>query len=196
MSSPPIVGVPSLMKWLSGPSFRIRLPKPTDCSRRMYGGMRMTIEREGEQQALDQLDGAHRIGAAAHGRFAARRVDEPVEADPARRLDEDDVAVAQPRRERARGPLSASRTRTIRAGAEAGRLGALGDARRAVADHDEPVDRPCGRLADRAMARRRAASPSSSISPSTATRRPGSPASRSSAARPSRARRCTCRRRR
>ena len=43
ISTPPIVGVPSLVKCEAGPSARIRLPKPNRRSSAMNGGMRMTI---------------------------------------------------------------------------------------------------------------------------------------------------------
>ena len=105
-------------------------------------------QREREQQALDQLDRAHRTGRS-DGRFP-EAVDEPVEPDPARRLDEDDVAVAQPRRdrlERRLGVADADDPGRVQPGG----LGALGDARRAVADDHQPVDRSCGGLADGAM---------------------------------------------
>ena len=56
---------------------------------------------EREEQALDQLDlgelARHRAAPVAE--LAPEAVDDRIEPDPARRLDQDDVAVAQPRRQ-------------------------------------------------------------------------------------------------
>ena len=105
-------------------------------------------QREGEQQALDQLDRAHRTGRS-DGRVL-EAFDEPVEPDPARRLDEHHVAVAEPRRDRLERRLGVADADDPGRG-QPGGLGALGDARCAVTDDDEPVDRSCGGLADGAM---------------------------------------------
>ena len=78
---------------------------------------------EGEEDALDQL-GVHRAGALAE--VVSEPVDQAVEPDPARRLDQDDVAVAQPRQD---GISSALRVRDAEdAGrVETRRQGPIGD---------------------------------------------------------------------
>ena len=103
---------------------------------------------EREQQSLDQLDG-HRAGTPAE--VATQAVDHAVEADPARRLDQHDVAVAQAGRQHVEGGFGvADANDAVRI--HPGRDGALGDRRRIGPDHHEPVDGPCRGLADDAMA--------------------------------------------
>ena len=93
---------------------------------------------EGEQQALDQLDLASRWSSPrAPAELAPEAVDEAVERDPARRLDEDDVAVAQARDERVEGALDVG-TRMTRAASRPAASAPVGDPGRARADDDQP----------------------------------------------------------
>ena len=129
--------------------------------------------------------------------LAPQGVDEAVEGDPARRLDQHDVAVAQARHDGGRARVSVvghaddPRSGRGRPRARPRRSPAAPSptttSRSTVPAAASPTSRWPSSLA----------SPSSSISPRTATRRPGSPASRSSAASDrAAARRCSCRRRR
>ena len=127
-----------------------------------------------------------RPGPSCAPRAPREVVDQHIERDAARRLDEDDIAGrehdagAPPERRR----VSIGDHDDRGAGGEPAALGAAGDAprRRATVDHDDrerwlPRPRPTSRWPVAC------ASPSSSISPRTAMRRPGKPARTSSAAR-------------
>ena len=159
----------------------------------MYGGIRMTTSANASSRPWIS---STVIAAVAPPSSRPQAVDEAVELDPARRLDQHDVAVAEPRPQRRRGPSSAiaaprgSATRPSPASRRA-----VGDRRRSGADDDEQVDdagrpprRPRG---GRPRARRRARA--SRRGPRRAGRaaRPAGRARRP----PSPARRCSCRRR-
>ena len=137
----------------------------------MYGGIRITTSANASSSPWIELDG-HR--GAARPSSSAEGVDEQVELDAARRLDEHDVAVAQPRPQHVQRRLAVAR----RGGCATASRPA---SRRTV--HDPARLRRRRRRADRPSAPAASPtarcpaswpSPSSSISPSTATRRPGS----------------------
>ena len=149
-------------------------------------------EGEGQEQALDELDGHRSRGLAE---LEPQGVDEPVEPDPARRLDQDGVAVAQARAEARR-----ARPRRRRRDGSGRRPGPASSAPSAMPrgvrpDDDEQLDvrprrprrpprgPPRGRRRARASrrARRRGGR---AARPAGRARRP-----------PTRARRCSCRRR-
>ena len=90
--------------------------------------------------------------AARRAELAPQAVDDAVEADPARRLDQHDVAVAQARRQRVEGRLGVAARGWIAAGSSPAATAPSAIAAGAGADDDEPVDGPGRGLADRAMA--------------------------------------------
>ena len=113
-------------------------------------------------------------GRAARRARVLEAVDEPVEPDAARRLDEDDVAVAEPRRERLEGRSRHRGTRTIRAGASPAARAPSAMPAAPSPTTTQPVDRRRPPRRRRGGPRRRA-SPSSSISPRTAHPPAGQP---------------------
>src|SRR5262245_33249813 len=91
---PPIVGVPALAWWLSGPSSRIRLPMPAKRRNRMYPGMRMTTTANARSRPWMMLTV---IGArpASSRQLGLQGLDEEVELDAARGLDQHHITVAE-----------------------------------------------------------------------------------------------------
>ncbi len=97
MRRPPIVGrafldVVALRALVADP-----LAEPGGRRSRMYGGIRITTSANASSRPWMS---STVIAQAAPPRSRAQRVDERVEADPPRRLDQDDVAVAQARAKR------------------------------------------------------------------------------------------------
>ena len=155
------------------------------------GGHQDDDDREREQDRLDQLD-AHQRGFRAE--LGAQRVDEQVQLDAARRLDEHDVAVAEPARGAGRAAASRSRASRMR---DASRPAALAPAAIPLApgaDDDQQVARGRGRGPDLAMAGRRALAQLEHLAEDRdAPARAGRPAGRAPPS-PTAARRCRCRR--
>ena len=121
------------------------------------------------------------VTRAASPSSSRSAVDEPVEPDAARGLDQDDVAVAQPRPEGVERRLGVRHVRGS-GRVEPGLDRPVGDATGAPAPTTISSSATAAAASPTAWCPLSWASPSSSISPRTATRRPGSPASRSSAA--------------
>ena len=189
MSSPPIVGVPSFTKWLSGPSCRMRLPNPIVWSSRMYGGIRITISANASSRPWisSTVTGRPRPGSS---RRPSTTRSSPMPRDA---LTSTTSPVAQPRLERVEGRLGIRHDVDPRP-IEAGVRRTLGDAavarrRRRSATRRRP--RPPRRRPD---ARSREPRRARASRPRTATCRPGRSASSSSAAAPSPVTRCSCRR--
>ena len=157
ISRPPIVGVPHLTMWLCGPSSRICLPKPEEPQQPDVRRHEDHDQGEREQQALDELE---RSSAAARARPAPpsaatqrrrRRSSSSTPRDALTRTTSPGRSASREHVERGRGVGDAS---TIASGGEARGAARRPRSRAApVADDDEPVDGPAGRLADLAMAR-------------------------------------------
>ena len=112
---------------------------------------------------------------------ARQGLDEQVELDAARRLDQDDVAVAQPAAQEVERGLAIAGLEDARR-VEAGGLRARPRSRRRPARPTTSRSTVAAAAVPTSRWPVTAPLPSSSISPRTATRRPGRPASRSSAA--------------
>ena len=182
MRRPPIVGVPSFVVVALRSLLADPLAEPERVQERMYGDMRMTISANARSSPWMSSTWANSsvIGQPA-AELAPEAVDDGIERDAARCLDEDDVAVAQAgrqRRERRVGVADPDDGGPVQAGRLARRRRCPPRRRRRPSANRRSGRRPRPPHGGR----RRSRSPSSSISPRTAPRRPGSPASRSSAA--------------
>ena len=178
MSAPPAVGVPALVWWPSGPSTRICLAKPAQRTRRMKAGMMITTIAKASR--IPWISSTVTAPAPPAADARAQGVDHRLERRSARRLHEDGVARPQERPQERDG-LVAVGHHVDPARVEAGRDGARGDAGGRRADDDE-LGRDPAAAAPTARWPSSWPGPSSRISPSTATGRPGSVASTSSAA--------------
>ena len=173
--TPPLVGVPCLTWWLPGPSIRICFVNPVARSSRMNGGIRITTIANASSRPWISST----VTRIAPGRRAPAHelVDEEVELDPARRLDEDDVAGHEPRRSTSRAASRVARPSRIRVGVEPGLAGTVGDRRRrpSPTTTSRSTTRPRPR-ADLAVAARRARRRARASRRGPRSRRPGSPA--------------------
>ena len=162
MSSPPIVGRPFLDVMALRSVLADPLAEPEHVEEPDVRRHQDDHQGEREEQALDQLDG-HR--PAPSGRApASQAVDDAIETDPPGGLDQDDyVAVPEARRDGIEAPPR-HRNADDRAGSIPCGDRPLGDPRGAIADHDQPVDRPAA-ASPTTRWPSSLASPSSSISP-------------------------------
>ena len=81
ISAPPIVGVPCLTRWASGPSTRICFVKPVARSSRMYGGIRITtIANASSRPWMSSTVIASRRSSAAARSSTSRSSSTPREA--------------------------------------------------------------------------------------------------------------------
>ena len=169
MMIPPIVGVPAFSWWPSGPSSRMNWPNSRARRNAMNFGDR-------KMQMSSEAVPAMRTSPIS-GRPGSERLGDDLEADAARALDEHGVAGREQVRGRARRPRG-RRDVVLRAALEG-----VADVGGERADGDEHVD--AARRRERAAIsawKPASPGPSSSMSPSTATRRPGADAARSSSA--------------
>ena len=179
---PPIVGVPPLTMWLSGPSSRICLPKPTaaagGCT--AASGSRRARRRAAGPGSARRSRGADLADASTQAR---RR---PLSATPREAL----TRTTSPARSRGASVVERASDRSGDRDDRVGRHARVARAARdpSAAPPDRRPRRPAGRTTPPRALRRprggphRARRPARSISPRTATRRPGRPASSSSAA--------------
>ena len=163
MMIPPIVGVPALVWWPLGPSSRMFWPNSRWRRNSMNFGLR---NRHISSDAVPAISTRPESGARhASSSLAPSASADELQAHPARGLDEHDVARARQLWDDRRGLAGVGHG--VGLAAEA-----LGDRRRQRPDRDQDVDAGGGGvLAELRRGNSRSSGPSSSMSPSTATRR-------------------------